>query len=86
LIQTCGLIELEACESQFADSIDDGDSTLRGLFARLVGDSTTNGDAAVDQTAHQATFLSANLNGLAEDLKAITREVLSEIFLSRGCR
>ena len=87
MTETAGLIEIETYDDATVDveSACD-DATLDDLFARLVGRPRLETMNVSSLDREPALVLSANLDALAEDLQAATREVLSEIFLSRGRR
>jgi hypothetical protein len=84
MTQTIGLIEIEADARRSLDRLASADDTnLDALFARLVrGDSADESDCE----SSSAIVLSANLEVLKEDLALATRQILGEIFLSRGSR
>ena len=84
---TIGLIEIENDEYALADrGLECGDETLDGLFARLLGRPLVETVDLVSLDREPALVLTANLDLLADDLNAATREVLAEIFLTIGRR
>lgn len=87
--QAIGLIEIET--DDVVDSLPvptTDDETLDALFARLVGNPTSEPAPRRNDEDHSVTttVLEANLDALSADLRSATREVLTEIFLSLGRR
>ncbi len=63
-----------------------GDTTLEELFNRLVRGSVLETSGASSPADSPTRVLTANLDALADDLDAATRDVLAEIFHSFGRR
>jgi hypothetical protein len=82
--EVCGLIAIETIADRCHSSHDD--TTLDRLFARLVGLSNLELVGVACENADPTLILAANLDSLAEDLNAVMREVLAELFLSVGRR
>jgi hypothetical protein len=85
--EVVGLIEVEDTGDLFSFAgIDRESATLDSLFARLVGKPVVERVALPSLDREPSMVVLANLDVLADDLNAATREVLADIFLSLGRR
>jgi hypothetical protein len=85
--EVVGLIEIE--DAGYASADFGGtcqDTTLDGLFARLIGRPAVERIDLASLDREPTLVVMANLDLLADDLNSATRDVLAGIFLSFGNR
>jgi len=84
--EVIGLIEIEDGDFSCVGDATHDESTLDGLFAQLVCRQSVDSDPQSRGNRERSLVMTANLDALADDLAAATREVLTEIFRSQGRR